>query len=208
MAGEPLDEVATHAFPASRRRRYERLAHFPRGLVVLGDAISSFNPIYGQGISIAALEAVALRQSLQAGRNGLSKGYFKASGKIVNIAWDLAIGSDLSLPEVDGERPILTRLSNAWADRILKVAEHDPYVAEVFGSIFTDLIAPPTALIGPRFVWRVARNKHRASAIEARLTRPRPSPRRGSRGMSPPGVRKMPSELASAPFRRRLAHTR
>jgi 2-polyprenyl-6-methoxyphenol hydroxylase-like FAD-dependent oxidoreductase len=159
VAGEPLDEVATHAFPASRRRRYERLANFPRGLVVLGDAISSFNPIYGQGMSVAALEAVALRQSLRSGKDGLSKHYFKASDKIVNIAWDLAIGSDLSLPEVDGERPILTRLSNAWAERILKVAEHDPYVAEVFGTV-TDLIAPPTALMRPRFAWRVARNKN------------------------------------------------
>jgi 2-polyprenyl-6-methoxyphenol hydroxylase-like FAD-dependent oxidoreductase len=158
LAGEALDDVATHAFPASRRRRYERLARFPRGLVVLGDAISSFNPVYGQGMSVAALQAVALRQELTSGERRLSERYFKASGKIVDIAWDLAIGSDLALPEVAGERSILIRLSNAWAERILKAAEHDPYVAEVFGSV-TDLLAPPTVLMRPRFVWRVARSR-------------------------------------------------
>ena len=177
VAGRALDEVATHAFPASRRRRYERLANFPRGLVVLGDAISSFNPIYGQGMSVAALEAVALRQSLRSGRDGLSNRYFKASGKIVDIAWNLAIGSDLSLPEVEGERPLLTRLSNAWAERILTAAEHDPYVAEVFGSV-TDLIASPTALMRPRLVWRVARNKRQgraSSGVPSPQTRPGPA---------------------------------
>ena len=158
LAAEPLDDVATHAFPASRRRRYERLARFPRGLVALGDAISSFNPVYGQGMSVAALQALALRQTLTSGERRLSERYFKASGKIVDIAWDLAIGSDLSLPEVSGERPILISLSNAWAERILTAAEHDPYVAEVFGSV-TDLLAPPTVLMRPRFVWRVARSR-------------------------------------------------
>jgi 2-polyprenyl-6-methoxyphenol hydroxylase-like FAD-dependent oxidoreductase len=158
LAAEALDDVATHAFPASRRRRYERLARFPRGLVALGDAISSFNPVYGQGMSVAALQALALRHTLTSGERRLSEHYFKASGKIVDIAWDLAIGSDLSLPEVSGERPILTRLSNAWAERILTAAEHDPYVAEVFGSV-TDLLAPPTVLMRPRFVWRVARSR-------------------------------------------------
>jgi 2-polyprenyl-6-methoxyphenol hydroxylase-like FAD-dependent oxidoreductase len=177
VAGEPLDAVATHAFPANRRRRYERLSDFPRGLVVLGDAISSFNPIYGQGMSVAALEAAALRQSLSAGEDRLSRRYFKASAKIVDVAWDLAIGSDLSLPEVEGERPILTRLSNAWAERILKAAEYDRYVAEVFGSV-TDLLAPPSVLMRPRFVWRVARNKHQGGArspIPDRQTTPAPS---------------------------------
>jgi 2-polyprenyl-6-methoxyphenol hydroxylase-like FAD-dependent oxidoreductase len=169
LGGEPLDDVATHAFPASRRRRYERLSRFPRGLLAIGDAISSFNPVYGQGMSVAALEAVALRQALASGKDRLSQRYFKASGKIVDIAWDLAIGSDLSLPEVAGERPILTRLSNAWSERILKAAEHDPYIAEVFGSV-TDLLAPPTVLMRPRFVWRVvtSRTKRGAATRNAR----------------------------------------
>ena len=130
----------------------------PRGLVALGDAVSSFNPVYGQGMSVAALQAVALRQTLASDDDRLSQRYFKASAKIVDIAWDLAIGSDLSLPEVAGERPILTRLSNAWAERILNAAEHDPYIAEVFGSV-TDLLAPPTVMMRPRFVWRVARSR-------------------------------------------------
>jgi 2-polyprenyl-6-methoxyphenol hydroxylase-like FAD-dependent oxidoreductase len=168
VAGEPLDDVATHAFPASRRRRYERLARIPRGLVVFEDALSSFNPVYGQGMCVAALEAVALRQILTSGTGRVSQRYFKAARSIVDIVWDLAIGSDLALPEVAGKRPILTRLSNAWAERILTAAEHDPYVAEVFGSV-TDLLAPPTVLMRPRLVWRVARRCAKKHADKGRV---------------------------------------
>jgi hypothetical protein len=57
-------------------------------------------------MSVAALMAVALQQSLASGKDRLSQRYFKASGKIVDIAWDLAIGSDLALPEVASERPL------------------------------------------------------------------------------------------------------
>jgi hypothetical protein len=76
--------------------------------------------------TVAALEAVALRQSLASGEDGLSQRYFKASRKIVDVAWGLASGSDLSLPEVEGARPILTRLSNAWAERILNAPSMTP----------------------------------------------------------------------------------
>jgi 2-polyprenyl-6-methoxyphenol hydroxylase-like FAD-dependent oxidoreductase len=171
LAAEPLDEVATHAFPASRRRRYERLSMFPAGLIALGDATSSFNPVYGQGMSVAALQAVALRNSLVSSADRLSRRYFKASGKIVDIAWDLAIGSDLSLPEVAGDRPIATRLSNVWVERVLKAAEHDPYVAEVFGSV-TDLLAPPVVLMRPLFVWRVARSATRRASPRGKVKSP------------------------------------
>lgn len=171
VAGEPLDDVATHAFPASRRRRYERLRRFPRGLVVVGDAISSFNPVYGQGMSVAALEAVALDRALSTGGDRWSEHYVRAAARIVDVAWSLATGSDLSLPEVAGERPLATRLSNAWAERILRAAESDSFVAETFGSV-TDLLAPPDVLIRPRFVWRVVRRQ--PSRAPGRPRRPLP----------------------------------
>lgn len=138
----PLDEIVTHAFPASRRRRrYDRLSAFPEGLLVIGDAISSVNPAYGQGMSVAALEACALSDCLARGADRLAQRYFRAIRGPVGVAWDLAVGSDLALPSVIGRRPPSVRLSNAWIDRLLVVAEHDPYVAERFVEV-ADLLAP------------------------------------------------------------------
>lgn len=156
----PLDDIVTHAFPASRRRRYDRLPHFPTGLLVIGDAISSFNPAYGQGMSVAALEAEALSNCLARGTDKLAKRYFRAIRGPVGVAWDLAVGSDLALPDVAGPRPLSVRLSNAWVDRLLAAAEHDTHVAERFGAV-ADLLAPPAALFAPRLAWRVLTRSRR-----------------------------------------------
>jgi 2-polyprenyl-6-methoxyphenol hydroxylase-like FAD-dependent oxidoreductase len=164
---EPLSEIATYGFSANQRRRYERLTRFPDGLLALGDAISSFNPLYGQGMSVAALEAVELRRCLERGDRRLARRFFRAAANVVGPAWEMAVGGDLALPEIDGDRPPILRLTNAYLDRLLGVAEHDPIVAAAFGDV-TDLLAPPQSIMRPGVLWRVLRGPQRRPPAPAR----------------------------------------
>ena len=163
---EPLGNLVTHGFPANQRRRYERLKRFPEGLLVAGDAISSFNPLYGQGMSVAALQAIELRRCLERGEQRLAHRFFRAAGKVVGPAWDMAVGGDLALPEVAGHRSLLLRITNAYVERLLRVAEHDPIVAAAFGDV-GDLLAPPQEVMRPRILWRVLRGNLRKAPVRA-----------------------------------------
>lgn len=168
---EPLSDLATHGFPASLRRRYERLERFPAGLLVLGDAMCSFNPLYGQGMSVASLEAQALGECLARGERRLAQRFHRAAAKIVDQAWDMAIGGDLALPEVAGHRSPVVRMTNAYVERILRVAERDPAVAATFSDV-SDLVAPPQDLLRPTLLWRVLRGNRGWTPVTADRIQP------------------------------------
>jgi 2-polyprenyl-6-methoxyphenol hydroxylase-like FAD-dependent oxidoreductase len=159
-AAEPLSEVAHYRVPSNRWRRYDKMARTPDGLLVVGDAVCSFNPIYGQGMTVAAIEATVLRDCLRRGRKDLPRRFFRATARHVRVAWQTAVGSDLALPEVVGPRPWTMRITNAYLERVMTAAETDPVVAGQFMRVI-GMIDPPSRLLRPSMLARVAHTDRR-----------------------------------------------
>jgi 2-polyprenyl-6-methoxyphenol hydroxylase-like FAD-dependent oxidoreductase len=155
---QPLDDPVAFRFPASVRHRYERLGRFPDGLLVVGDAVCSFNPIYGQGMSVAALEALTLRRHLQQGTRPRPQQFFRDLARTVDVPWDIAVGGDLVFPGVQGRRTVKVRLGNAYIARLHAAAAHDARLAAAFVRV-AGLIEPPGSLLRPGIVLRVLRGR-------------------------------------------------
>jgi Squalene epoxidase len=144
---------------------YERLREFPHGLLVLGDAISSFNPIYGQGMTVAANQALALRRLLARNTAPSPRQYFHLIAKTVDPPWDTAMSADLAFPDVPGTRTLKTRLVNAYIPRLHAAAVHDAALSAAFSRVL-GLIDRPEGLLRPDRVlrvWQTNRRHHPAS---------------------------------------------
>ena len=152
---EPLSPVATMRFPANRRRHYERLSRRPEGFVVVGDALCSFNPIYGQGMTVAAIEAetlkTCLQQRLRRGGDmaGFAHQFQKAIAKTVSTAWMFTTSEDWRYPETGGKRPFGTGFFQWYIRRLLQGAATDARLALSFYQVM-HMLKPPTILFAPR----------------------------------------------------------
>ena len=143
-----------YRFPHSERRRYERLRRFPSGLLAIGDSICSFNPIYGQGMSVVACEALVLRDCLKRGEAWLWKRYFRRASRVVDAAWNTAVGADLAMDSIEGPRSVVGNLLNRYVALVFRASVHDPRVARAFLRV-AHLLAPPPSLLAPAVVARV-----------------------------------------------------
>ena len=152
----PIGSPVSFRYPASERRHFERMARFPAGYLVLGDALCSLNPVYGQGMTLAACEAVVLRQCLKQGPDKLAPRFFKAVAGKISQAWDITQHSDLALPMVVGPRPFGFSLMCRYLDRVVLAAKTDLKIARALLSVI-HLITPPVSLLHPATVWRVLR---------------------------------------------------
>jgi 2-polyprenyl-6-methoxyphenol hydroxylase-like FAD-dependent oxidoreductase len=153
-SARPLTDVVCYRFPANQRRLYEGMKRFPSGYLVIGDAICSFNPLYGQGMSVAAAEAKALDDSLAAGLDGLAARFYAKASAIVDIPWLIATGEDLRYPQVEGTRPPGSSLVNRYLERVHAAASDDPVVCRKFFDVL-NLLAPPSSLMAPAVMLRV-----------------------------------------------------
>ncbi|MBI3686157.1 MAG: FAD-binding monooxygenase [Actinobacteria bacterium] len=151
---EPTSEPVAFKFPASVWRHYERLARFPQGLVVLGDAVCSFNPVYGQGMTVAAMEAMALRAHLRRYPTPDARRLLREIARVIHNPWQLSASGDLDFPGVVGDRTIMVRLRNAYLTRVQYAATKDPTATAAFMRV-AGLVDPPGALWRPRLVGKV-----------------------------------------------------
>jgi 2-polyprenyl-6-methoxyphenol hydroxylase-like FAD-dependent oxidoreductase len=176
---EPLSPVFAYRRTSNVRRRYERLHRRPAGFLVLGDAACAFNPIYGQGMSVAALSALALREELAAGRGrrrDLAARVQRRAAKVAAGAWLLATAEDLRFPTTTGARAnVVTRLQHRYLDRVVaRATEHQPTNA-AFTQVLT-MTSPPTRLFAPGVVAAALRGRRRPPLADPPLGLPMVNP--------------------------------
>jgi 2-polyprenyl-6-methoxyphenol hydroxylase-like FAD-dependent oxidoreductase len=141
----------THRMPSSQWRHVERLRRPPAGHLVLGDAICSFNPVYGQGMSSAAQQADALgtvlrRHGVTSGR--LAKAFYRRAARVVTAPWTIAVTSDFALPQTTGPKPLGTDVVNRYLAQVLLACHTSPAAAEQMYRV-QNLLALPTSLMRP-----------------------------------------------------------
>ncbi|MGQ5260854.1 FAD-dependent monooxygenase [Micromonospora sp. ZYX-F-536] len=152
----PVSAPARMRYPASVRRHYERLRRFPLGYLVIGDALCSFNPLYGQGMTVAADEGLLLRRLLTSGGDRLWRRFFRGAAKLIDGPWSIAVGTDLRFPQVEGRRTPKVRFVNAYVHRLHAAAQTDPVLGSAFLRVL-NLVDPPARLLHPTIVLRVLR---------------------------------------------------
>ena len=127
LDNDRVAEPATFRFPSSRRQHWERARHLPAGFVVVGDAVASFNPLYGHGMSSAALQAEALATCLDHPGNCARLPHLvaRAAAAVVANPWQIATGADFIYPRTRGTRPPGTDLLNRYLARVIAAAADD-----------------------------------------------------------------------------------
>jgi hypothetical protein len=154
-----LDGVARYGFPESVRRHFERLNVFPRGLLPIGDAICRFNPVYGQGMSVAAQEACLLKRLLERLREdgdpvaGLAPIFFAETQTLIETPWSVAM-LDFAFPETRGQRPADFETTLKFGIALTRLAAEDPAVHRLTVEV-QQLLKPRSVYRDPALVQRV-----------------------------------------------------
>jgi 2-polyprenyl-6-methoxyphenol hydroxylase-like FAD-dependent oxidoreductase len=149
----PETDVSVYRFPSLRRFHYEKLKRFPNGLVVIGDAFCRIDPVFGQGMSIAALEAIAFKKELQKARqkntlHQISVNTHRSFSKIIDVPWLIALTEDFRFNHTVGSKPFGIPLLKWYVKRVILACENNQHV---YGRLINvlQLKAHPVSLFDP-----------------------------------------------------------
>jgi 2-polyprenyl-6-methoxyphenol hydroxylase-like FAD-dependent oxidoreductase len=170
---EPISVLHTYQRTENRLRHFDRLTRWPQNFIMLGDAACAFNPTYGQGMSVAALEVEALDGWLRGAQSTLA--FQQQLLKVVRNPWLMATNEDSRLPHAEGGTPSrFDRLNQRYIDEFIWMCSTDPRALEVFMGV-TQLIKPPTAMFTPTLAFKVMRRLIKRVPPQGKATDPIPA---------------------------------
>jgi 2-polyprenyl-6-methoxyphenol hydroxylase-like FAD-dependent oxidoreductase len=162
---DPVTDPVVYTYPTSRRRHFERLRRMPGGYLAIGDALCSFNRVYGHGITVAAQEVLALADCLD--RTNRSTGpvmirdFYRRTGELIGVAWDMAASTDFAYRATEGPKPRGLAVTHWYQRRVFRATHVSPDVVNAVVRV-QHLITPGSALLRPfAKVLRAARRAHR-----------------------------------------------
>ena len=162
-----LTAISSFKFPSDRWRRYDLLSRFPAGLIVIGDAICTFNPVYGQGMSVCALEVEELRLLLQRCSpdkplpDNFCRQFFRRTAQVIKTPWMLATQSDFLYPQSRGQRLAYTSALNWYLMNVLRLCSGNDRITRTFYEVL-HFVKQPTALFQPSILFAVLRQALRS----------------------------------------------
>ncbi|MGA4837775.1 FAD-dependent oxidoreductase [Streptomyces sp. G45] len=177
-------EIHRYTSPGNEWRLHHENPRWPERLIAVGDAVCVFNPVYGQGLTVAALQAAELGGLLRRhraegrGLDGLSRAYQRAAARLIKVPWTMATSADLMWAA--GRRPLSARFAHWYNEHVFALAVHDAGVWARFVHVL-NMAAPPSLLFRPALLAKVARHalarhpgrRARASRASSRACRVR-----------------------------------
>nr|CCD27752.1 FAD-dependent monooxygenase [Stigmatella aurantiaca Sg a15] len=163
LKSKPLSPVHGFRKTENRLRHYERLDRWPEGFLVLGDAACTFNPAYGQGMTISAATSILLKDCLKKQKRtatgveltGLGRRFQRLLTKEFRLPWLMATSEDARVPEVTGAQvTTFSKMAQRYMDEVVALAAQRPEVYIAFFSVI-HMVSPPEILFHPGILLRV-----------------------------------------------------
>ena len=156
-AARPIGPIHGFRFEKNRLRHFERCT-LPAGFIAVGDAVASFNPVYGQGMTTSAIGVELLSAMLAEGVDdaALPRAYHRRLAKLLLEPWKMTTTEDLRYPGTEGARTMSHKIAYAYVDRLFLMAATEPDVRTAILDVF-GMVQPMSYLFKPALAWRVLR---------------------------------------------------
>ncbi|MBC6973387.1 glutamate synthase [Bacillus sp. Xin] len=151
---EPITDIKIHKIPYQVRRRFDLVKNMPEGFLVIGDAHCRFDPVFGQGISVAAMEAEELQMCLKKGKaleKGFTRGFYKRISKIIKTPWEMATTEAFRHPKIKGEKSFIQPFQQWYTKKIYQLSANNPDIYIRLVRVM-NLMRSPLHLFHPK-VW-------------------------------------------------------